>query len=89
LILEFVALVVLRLREPEMARPFRVPGGTAGAVLCGIGPTALLAVALIRNHAEQIGKVSALTVGLGLMALGVVAYFVAAWRRNKVLTVGA
>ncbi len=41
LILEFLALIVLRLREPEMPRPFRVPGGMAGAVLVGVGPAAL------------------------------------------------
>ena len=28
--LEFVALVVLRIREPELPRPFRVPGGMFG-----------------------------------------------------------
>ena len=30
LILEFVALVVLRLREPSLPRPFKIPGGIAG-----------------------------------------------------------
>ena len=34
--LEFVALVVLRIREPELPRPFRVPGGMFGAVAVGI-----------------------------------------------------
>src|SRR5277367_1841949 len=31
LALEFVALIVLRIREPELKRPFRVPGGMFGA----------------------------------------------------------
>ena len=30
LTLEFVALIVLRIREPELKRPFRVPGGLLG-----------------------------------------------------------
>ena len=34
LLLEFVALVVLRLREPELVRPFKVPGWDVG---CGHG----------------------------------------------------
>src|SRR5271167_2458369 len=32
LALEFVALIVLRIREPELKRPFRVPGGMFGAI---------------------------------------------------------
>jgi len=82
LLLEFAALVILRLREPDLPRPFRVPGGTAGAILCGVGPAVLLVFALIRNRSEQIelgrfGTISTLTFGLGLMALGVVYYAVA------------
>ena len=42
LLLEFLALVVLRFREPELHRPFRVPGGKPGAILIGIPPTALI-----------------------------------------------
>lgn len=82
LVLEFLALIILRVREPELARPFRVPGGMLGAVLVGVGPTALLVFALVRNRTEQFdlgrwGSVSSLSFGLGLMALGVVYYFVA------------
>jgi amino acid transporter len=74
LVLEFVALVVLRLREPELARPFRVPGGVAGAVAVGVGPTALLLVALVKNAGERIMGMNALVFGLGVIALGGVAY---------------
>ena len=82
LVLEFVALIVLRIREPQLLRPFRVPGGMFGAIAVGIGPTALLLVALIKNRGEQLdlgrlGNVSQLGFGLVLMALGVVYYFVA------------
>ena len=45
LTLEFVALIVLRIREPELKRPFRVPGGMLGAILIGIPPTLLLGFA--------------------------------------------
>ena len=38
LVLEFVALAVLRFREPELPRPFRVPGGLFGAIAIGIPP---------------------------------------------------
>jgi amino acid transporter len=52
LVLELVALVVLRLREPGLRRPFRVPGGLAGAVLVAALPTALLAYAAWQGRAE-------------------------------------
>jgi amino acid transporter len=82
LVLEFLALIVLRFREPELPRPFRVPGGMVGAIAVGVGPTALLVVALIRNRSQRLdlgplGNVSQLGFGLVLMALGVVYYFVA------------
>ena len=82
LVLEFLALIVLRIREPHLSRPFKVPGGLAGAIALGVGPTALLVIALIKNRGEQLelwrlGNVSQLGFGLVLMALGVVYYFVA------------
>src|ERR1700694_3568920 len=51
LTLEFVALVFLRIREPELKRPFRVPGGLFGAIAVGIPPILLLGFAIV-----QIGR---------------------------------
>jgi amino acid transporter len=83
LVLEFLALIVLRIREPQLPRPFRVPGGMVGAIAVAIGPTALLVIALIRNRGEhldlgRLGSMSQLGFGLILMALGVIYYFAAA-----------
>jgi len=82
LVLEFLALIFLRIREPHLPRPFRVPGGMFGVIAVGVGPTALLVIALIQNRHEhldlgKLGSVSQLSFGLALMALGVVYYFVA------------
>jgi amino acid transporter len=81
LILEFLALILLRIREPKLPRPFRVPGGTLGAILIGVMPTGLLIFAAVRNRTEhldlgKLGSVSSLSFALGLMALGVMVYFV-------------
>jgi amino acid transporter len=76
LILEFVALVVLRIREPRLVRPFKVGGGVPIAIFLGIGPTLLLIVAFIKNRKEQLGSISALNLGLILMGAGVVVYFI-------------
>jgi amino acid transporter len=75
ILLEFWALVALRIREPNLPRPYRVPGGTAGAVLIGIPPLGLIIAALVRNSTEVIGNTSELTIGLVLIVAGVLAYF--------------
>jgi amino acid transporter len=77
LLLEFVALVALRLREPALARPFRVPGGLAVAVALGIGPLGLLGFALAKNASERVGPMSAPLFAGGLMLLGPLAYVAA------------
>jgi amino acid transporter len=76
LALEFVALAVLRAREPKLPRPFRAPGGRIGAWLLGVPPMALLALALFDARGEQIGGISALAIGTGLIALGPFVYAV-------------
>ena len=53
LTLEFVALIVLRFREPELKRPFRVPGGWFGAIAVGISPTLLLGFAVLNSSMRR------------------------------------
>ena len=94
LVLEFLALIALRLREPGLTRPFRVPGGLAGTILVGVGPTALLLVALVKNRGEQLslgplGEVSQLAFGLALMGAGVVYYYLAARPKSLAEVAGA
>lgn len=60
LMLEFVALVVLRVREPGMQRPFRIPGGTGVAVLAGAGPCCLILFAVWAARGEKVGSLNAL-----------------------------
>jgi amino acid transporter len=83
LVLEFVALVVLRVKEPGMARPFRVPGGTLGAVVAGIGPTALIGYALWAARDERVLGFPALGFAAGVGVAGWVVYWLAlGLRRN-------
>jgi amino acid transporter len=76
ILLEFAALVALRVREPGLPRPYRVPGGLAGAIALGVLPLALLVLTVIRNQAEPVGPINALQFGGLLIAAGVLAYFV-------------
>ena len=82
-VLEFVALVALRIRRPEMPRPFRVPGGLAGAILVGVCPTALLALSLVRSHSETVFGMNGLAFGLLTILAGFVAYYATAPLRRQ------
>ncbi len=77
LVLEFLALIILRVREPELVRPFRIPGGTRGAILTAVGPCALLIFAFVLNRHERIGSISAMTMSAIVVACGVAMYPVA------------
>src|SRR6202035_1213117 len=76
LMLEFMALAVLRFREPDLPRPFRVPGGLFGAIAVGIPPMLLLGFSIIRSQHEQIWNMSSFAFGMILIAAGFVVYFV-------------
>lgn len=53
LILEFVALIVLRVREPALKRPFKA-GSFAAVCALGAGPTALILYALYVSRGDRI-----------------------------------
>ncbi len=77
LVLEFVALVVLRVKEPGLVRPFRVPGGLWGAVTVGVGPTLLIGFALWAARGEQLAGLPALGFAAIVAASGPVVYLAA------------
>jgi amino acid transporter len=74
LLLEFVTLAVLRFREPELKRPFRVPGGKLGAIAIGVPPVLLLAFSVVRSQHESILGISSFAFGMILIAAGFLAY---------------
>src|ERR1700683_4091733 len=74
LMLEFVALVALRIKEPTLRRPFRVPGGMIGAIMLGVCPLLLLGFSVVRSEAEQVLGMSSLTFGILLMLAGFPVY---------------
>jgi len=83
ILLEFWALAALRIREPELPRPFRVPGGTAGAIAIGVPPMALMVAAVVRNRTELVGSTNELVIGIGIVAAGVGLYFLSKLFRGK------
>ncbi len=83
ILLEFWALVALRVREPDLARPFRVPGGMTGAVALGVPPLALMVAAFARNRTELIGSTNELVIGIVVIVVGVGLYFLSKVIRRK------
>jgi len=83
LVLEFMALVALRIRRPELPRPFRVPGGLAGAILVGVFPTALLTLSLVRSHRETVFGMNGLTFGALAILAGFAVYYATAPLRRQ------
>jgi amino acid transporter len=82
LLLEFAALVALRVREPQLVRPFRVPGGKVVASLLGLCPALLLGMAIFDQagkwtpeEGDWIAPAWALLLGAAVTALGPVVYF--------------
>ncbi|MBM2802708.1 MAG: family permease [Deltaproteobacteria bacterium] len=68
LILEFAALVWLRVKHPEMPRPYRVPFGLAGVIAISLPPVALCLISIaLSNDATRY-------VSLGGIALGLLVY---------------
>ncbi|HXT74774.1 MAG TPA: APC family permease [Candidatus Eisenbacteria bacterium] len=72
--LEFVTLVALRIREPELKRDFRVPGGMVGAILTGLFPISLLCLAMVESQRETILGMNGLVFGAIIIGAGFVAY---------------
>jgi amino acid transporter len=83
LLLEFIAIIALRMKEPDLPRPFRIPGGIPALVVLTLGPMFVLAVALAQNHGERAGPFSTLTWGALVILLGIIVYPLTG--RNKTL----
>jgi amino acid transporter len=84
LLLEFVALVVLRIREPGLHRPFRVPGGIWGAAACGVGPSMLILFAMWAARGERVAGLPALVFAAMVGSAGPLVYlFARAGQRRR------
>ncbi|MEG9435996.1 APC family permease [Edaphobacter sp. HDX4] len=76
MILEFVALILLRRNEPSLPRPFRIPGPNWVPVLLGLCPAALTFYALYASRTETVAGIPALTFSMLIAAAGLPFYFV-------------
>ncbi|KAL0383909.1 UNVERIFIED_CONTAM: Polyamine transporter RMV1 [Sesamum radiatum] len=67
MIMEFIAFVKLRIDHPAASRPYKVPVGTAGAILMCVAPTLLILVVLALASFKVMGlSLFAILIGLVL-----------------------
>jgi amino acid transporter len=77
MLLQFVALIVLRIREPSLPRPFRIPGGIVSLLFLALLPMGLLGLALWMGRGEGTSGMwgmSAVQTGLLIAAVGPLLY---------------
>jgi amino acid transporter len=74
-IIELVALVSLRRKEPDLLRPFRIPGGIAGVIVVAVLPILVVGVAVVASFREE-GILGQLPV-IVLLATGPIYYVIA------------
>ncbi|KAJ1396880.1 Amino acid/polyamine transporter I [Sesbania bispinosa] len=65
MILEFIAYILLRIKHPNASRPYKVPGGTVGAIVMCIPPTILICVVLAFSSLKvMVISIIAMVIGL-------------------------
>ncbi|HLX13125.1 MAG TPA: APC family permease [Bacteroidota bacterium] len=76
LLLEFIALIALRRREPNLDRPYRIPLQISGLVLLTVLPVACLFYAVMAGYGDSSNSVIASLVALGGICSGVPAWMI-------------
>jgi amino acid transporter len=79
LTLEFLALIVLRVKRPDAPRSFRVPGGWLGLSYVCVSPFAAAVLVLIATLRDWRSYPGQILVVAGVVIAGIVLYF---FRRN-------
>jgi amino acid transporter len=85
LLLEMLALVILRIKAPEMPRPFRIPGGWPALALIGVMPFALVMFGIYTQYhdPDEGGPAFLILSALGLLS-GVVVYAIGRLRAGPI-----
>jgi amino acid transporter len=87
LALEFVALVMLRIKEPDVARPYKVPFGLPGAVLVGVVPMSLLVWSLFQGGDEDGAGGGIVALACAIVLIGPLLYVVKKARDRRAAAV--
>jgi amino acid transporter len=72
IMLEFCALVALRFKEPNLERPFKIPGGVPVAILLALGPGGLFAYALYQSVTSDEKHATSIVAGGACLVAGAI-----------------
>ena len=78
---EFAALVILRIKEPGLKRPFKIPGGLPVAILIGVVPALIICVLFVNTVKEE-GWMKQIATAIAI-AFGIVVYLIAKHRSGR------
>lgn len=84
-LLEFISLVLLRKREPDLPRPFKIPGPDWVPILLAASPTILTLIALYLARDEHLLGMPAIVFAGIIVVCGMPLYLLA--RANRIRTV--
>lgn len=85
--LELVSFLVLRYREPNLERPFKIPGGWVVAVLLCLLPCACIATGILIQMKDH-GVFEAIMSPLLVMSTGPLLYPLAAEHHRRMMLQG-
>lgn len=82
LLLEFAALVILRIKAPDMERPYKIPGGWPVIVLICLFPLAIIALA-VYDQVLDAGFAGAVGQAVLFLATGPILYPIARYFKRR------
>ena len=85
LFLEFLALIILRVREPQRPRPFKIPLNIAGLIIMILLPTAIYLIALTGALYSSEKMWGPIALAIGMLLSAAVAWRLVRWRNPNLI----
>jgi amino acid transporter len=82
LFLEFISLIVLRIKEPDAERPFKIPLNTAGLCLLSVLPVGVYVIALVAVFSQS-GKITPAIFAVVALLTAEVVWWLVKWGRTS------
>jgi len=81
--LEFIALIMLRIKEPTVHRPFKIPLNVPGLLLMTLLPLSVYSIAITAAFLDEGGAFSSLLFALAALISGEVVWQIIRWRKSR------
>jgi amino acid transporter len=81
--LEFVALIMLRLHEPKVHRPFKIPLNVFGLLMMTLLPLSVYSIALTAAFLDEGGAFSSVAFALAALFSAELVWQIISWRKKR------